>query len=118
LIRIKRVYEPPEKDDGFRILVDRLWPRGMSKKKAKLNMWMKEIAPSDELRSWFNHDPDKWEEFQKKYGSELSEKGDLIQQVMHLEKNEGTVTLVFAAKDEEHNNAVVLKEVLQGKKHS
>jgi uncharacterized protein YeaO (DUF488 family) len=115
LIKIKRVYEPPSKDDGIRVLVDRLWPRGMSKEKADLDQWLKEIAPSDDLRRWFSHEPDKWMGFQKKYRKELLEKTDLLTEIKQLEKEKGTVTLVYSAKDTTYNNAVVLKAELEKK---
>jgi uncharacterized protein YeaO (DUF488 family) len=115
LIKIKRVYDPPEKEDCFRILIDRLWPRGMSKEKAKLDLWMKEIAPSDGLRIWFSHELEKWEEFQKKYRKELSTKQDLIDQIKRLEKEKETITLLYSARDTDHNNAVALKAILEKK---
>ena len=116
LIQTKRIYEPPTENDGYRILVDRLWPRGISKDKAKLDIWMKEIAPSDELRSWFNHEPEKWEEFQRKYIRELSQKQDLTKQILEQEKQKETVTLIYSAKDTKHNNAIVLKIFLEREK--
>ena len=115
LIRIKRVYDLPTEEDGFRILVDRLWPRGISKEKAKLDLWMKDIAPSELLRTWFNHEPSKWGEFQKKYKTELSVKKASINQIEQLEKEKGAITLVYSARDTEHNNAVALKSVLERK---
>ncbi len=111
MIRIKRIYEPPAAADGRRVLVDRLWPRGMSKDEAKVDEWLKEIAPSDELRKWFGHDPARWAEFRTRYREELKGHGELIDR-LRAEARTGTVTLLFAAKDEEHNNAVVLKEIL------
>ena len=108
-IKIKRVYASPDKDDGRRILVDRLWPRGLTKEKASVDLWLKDIAPSTELRKWFGHDPSKWEEFKKRYLSELkgnSEPARLLKQEME----KGVVTLVYGAKDEEHNEARVLQE--------
>ena len=111
-IKIKRVYEPSDDEDGMRILVDRLWPRGLTKEKAKVDLWLKDIAPSTELRKWFNHEPAKWEAFQKRYHQELKEnKEQLLPLKEALQK--GTVTLVYGAKDEVHNDAVVLKEWLQ-----
>jgi len=108
--KIKRVYEEPDKEDGVRILVDRLWPRGLKKEKAKVDIWIKEIAPSTELRKWFAHDPDKWEGFIKRYRQELKKNKEQVSLLKdHLKK--GTVTLVYAAKDEEHNEAIVLKEM-------
>lgn len=114
-LRIKRVYEPPEKGDGKRILVDRLWPRGMAKAKAGVDLWLKEIAPSTELRKWFDHDPGKWAEFKKRYRAELEENGEQMGQLKG-EIKKGAVTLLYAAKDEEHNDAVVLLEFLRGQK--
>jgi uncharacterized protein YeaO (DUF488 family) len=112
-IPIKRVYDAPEKSDGFRVLVDRVWPRGVSKQKAAVDLWMKEIGPSTELRKWFGHDPARWHEFRKRYHDELKEKRDLLDELRaHAEK--GTLTLVYSARDEAHNQAVVLREVLQG----
>jgi uncharacterized protein YeaO (DUF488 family) len=109
-LKIKRVYEKPEKSDGMRILIDRLWPRGLSKEKAEVALWLKEIAPSTELRKWFDHDPEKWEEFQKRYRAELEEKNEAVQSLRD-KMREGVVTLVYGAKDEEHNDAVVLAEI-------
>jgi len=114
MIKIKRVYQPPEEADGFRILVDRLWPRGISKEKAKLDCWLKDIAPSNELRKWFAHDPDKWDEFKEKYRDELKNKKTFTLKIKDLEKKNGTLTFVYGAKDEDHNNAVVLKEKMEG----
>lgn len=111
MIRIKRIYDPPAAGDGRRVLVDRLWPRGLSKDEVKVDEWLKEIAPSDELRKWFGHDPARWEEFRTRYREELKLHGELLER-LRAEARKGTVTLLFAAKDEEHNNAVVLKELL------
>lgn len=111
MITIKRIYDKPEKKDGFRILADRLWPRGLSKEKAKIDLWLKEIAPSNELRKWFSHDPKKWNDFKKKYKSELRDKPEL-EKIKQIEKEEKTLTLLYSAKDEKHNNAIVLKEEL------
>lgn len=111
MIRSKRVYDEPAAEDGKRILVDRLWPRGISKDAARIDEWLKEIAPSDELRKWFGHDPARWDEFRERYRRELEAKAELLEQLRGLAKK-GTVTLLFAAKDEAHNNAVVLKEML------
>jgi uncharacterized protein YeaO (DUF488 family) len=110
-INLKRVYEKPTKGDGMRILVDRLWPRGLTKQKANVDLWLKEIAPSTELRKWFHHDPKKWEEFKKQYRMELKNKKEPIE-VLKKQLKRGTVTLVYGAKDEEHNEAIVLKELL------
>lgn len=110
-VKIKRVYEKPSREDGVRILVDRLWPRGLTKEKAKVDLWFKEIAPSTELRRWFAHDPAKWAEFKKCYLAELKQKKDLISE-LRGQAQTNMVTLVYAAKDEEHNEAVVLKNYL------
>jgi uncharacterized protein YeaO (DUF488 family) len=109
MIKIKRTYDPPSSDDGKRILVDRLWPRGIKKEDAEIDEWLKDIAPSDELRKWFSHDPSKWQEFKKRYRNELKDKSELIENLRKQAKK-GNITLLFSAKDIEHNNAVVLKE--------
>ena len=113
-IQIKRVYEKPDPKDGFRILVDRLWPRGLTKEKAGADLWLKDIAPSTELRKWFNHEPEKWEGFQKKYLTELQH-SLLVEELIEQVKEHATVTLVYSAKDEQHNQAVVIKEFLESK---
>lgn len=111
-VSIKRIYDPPSEEDGFRALVDRIWPRGISKKDAAIDHWAKGIAPSTELRKWFNHDPARWNEFQERYQRELKNQNSELRQV--LEKGGGRrVTLLFSAKDTEHNQAVVLKGVLE-----
>ncbi len=115
MIELKRVYEKPSRKDGLRILVDRLWPRGVSKERASLHLWLKDIAPSSELRKWFDHDPAKWKEFQVRYRKELREKKDDLKLLKEKSK-EHTVTLVYGAKDEEHNEALVLKKILEGRK--
>lgn len=112
MIQIKRVYDPADKSDGYRILVDRLWPRGISKEKGKIDLWLKEIAPSADLRKWFGHDPDKWSTFQARYKKELEAKRGLVEEILTKEKTEKTVTLLFAARDTEHNDAVVLMKFL------
>ena len=111
-IRIKRVYEAPGTDDGTRILVDGLWPRGLSKAQARVNLWLKEIAPTAGLRAWFGHDPENWAEFRKRYKAELEKNRALVLKLGELLRRE-TVTLVYAAKDQQRNNAVVLKEHLE-----
>ena len=112
-IEIKRIYKDKHSDRGIRILVDRLWPRGISKEDAHLDDWWKEIAPSNELRKWFNHDSNKWSDFKKKYKKELNEKNlDLSEKVKGLDLR-NTIILLYGAKDEEHNQAVVLKEYLE-----
>jgi len=110
-IQMKRAYEPAAPSDGFRILVDRLWPRGVSKAKAHIDLWLKEIAPSPELRTWFGHDPAKWKEFRSRYLAELRGKSEEIDQIKEKARD-GKVTLVYAAKDEQHNDAAVLLEHL------
>jgi uncharacterized protein YeaO (DUF488 family) len=111
-IAIKRAYEPPAATDGFRILVDRLWPRGLSKESAHIDLWLKEISPSTELRRWFAHDPAKWAEFQRRYRAELKEKEQLLATIKSYARKT-RVTLVYGAKDEQHNDAVVLLDQLK-----
>lgn len=109
---VKRVYEEPARQDGTRILVDRVWPRGLSKEKAKVDHWLKDIAPSTELRKWFGHDPDKWDEFRERYFRELDDNPEAVDRLI-AEAGDGTVTLVYSAKDETYNNAVALKAYLE-----
>ena len=111
-IKIKRAYEQPHKDDGVRILVDRLWPRGLTKEKARIDLWLKEIAPSTELRKWFAHDPDKWKSFRGRYQTEIRNNEDLIK-VLKDKASEGTITLIYGARDEKHNEALVLRQFLE-----
>ena len=111
-VKRKRVYEEPEPDDGLRILVDRLWPRGLKKEAAKIDSWMKEIAPSDELRRWFAHKPERWPQFKKRYLQELSGRKDALEDLRKLGKTNKRITLLFGAKNPEQNNAVVLYEAL------
>lgn len=113
-IVLKRAYEPADASDGSRVLVDRLWPRGVAKADAKLDAWMKEIAPSTELRKWFGHDPARWEEFQARYREELDAHGDLIADLRTLARK-GRLTLVYSARDEARNDAVVLRARLLGR---
>jgi uncharacterized protein YeaO (DUF488 family) len=108
-IKIKRVYETPEKSDGYRILVDRLWPRGLTKEKAAVDLWLKDIAPTTELRKWFNHEPEKWKEFIKKYLKELKENIEPVSLLKDYIKK-GPVTLIYGARDEVHNEALVIKD--------
>ena len=115
MIQVKRIYDSVTEDDGYRVLIDRLWPRGFSKEDAKVDLWMKEIAPSTELRKWFHHDPDKWKEFQQRYKDEVVNKKELIDQLLKLEKEKKVITLLFSAKDREKNQAMVLIEVLRDK---
>jgi uncharacterized protein YeaO (DUF488 family) len=111
-IKLKRVYAEPSPDDGTRILVDRLWPRGLTKEKAAVDLWLKEVAPSNELRKWFAHDPTKWPEFKTRYRAELKQKPDQLAALKQATAK-GTTSLLFGAKDEEHNEAVVLQELLR-----
>ena len=110
-ILLKRIYEPAKRTDGARVLVDRLWPRGISKERAKLDLWLKDIAPSTELRKWFNHDPKKWSEFQKRYKQELRSNPEPVKQLKALAKKK-TTTLLYGARDEEHNEAIVIQKFL------
>lgn len=114
MIRIKRIYDEPSQEDGIRILVDKLWPRGISKDKAELDMWLKEVAPSDDLRKWFSHDPAKWEGFKERYLRELDKKTEYVDQVIERAED-NDVTLLYAAKDEKYNNAVVLMKYIKNK---
>lgn len=114
MLKLKRVYLPPNPEDGLRVLVERLWPRGFTKDRAAVDLWLREVAPSPELRRWFGHDPVKWREFYRRYWQELEgkkEQTDFLQQ----KSREGIVTLVYAARDEEHNAALALKWFLEGK---
>jgi uncharacterized protein YeaO (DUF488 family) len=112
MLQLKRAYEPAARTDGRRILVDRLWPRGLSKRRVAIDDWMKELAPSAQLRRWFAHDPKKWPEFQRRYKLELRDHSDLVRQLASLARR-GRVTLVFGARDERHNDAVVLVGVIR-----
>lgn len=118
MVQIKRAYDESSDGDGVRVLVDRIWPRGVSKEKLQLDDWLKEMAPTKELRQWFDHDPKKFDEFRKRYKKELENHQEQIEKLISLAKNNDRLTLVFAAKDEEHNNAVVLKEYLELKMKS
>ena len=111
MISIERIYNPV-KGDGLRILVDRLWPRGLTKDEAKIDLWLKEIGPSNELRKWYGHDPARWVEFKKKFFQELDQKKELVEQILIRAKEEDLI-LLYGAKDEEHNNAVALKEYIE-----
>lgn len=112
-IHIKRIYDPPSAADGKRVLVDRLWPRGLTRDAAKIDLWVKDIAPSPELRRWFGHDPRRWGEFQKRYRAELAENPQASATLIELKKAAKPLTLLFGAKDVAHNNAVVLKDFLE-----
>ena len=117
-VELKRAYEPAESTDGFRILVDRLWPRGVSKKSARIDLWLKEIAPTTQLRKWFGHDPAKWDTFRRRYFRELEENSEAVAQLLEHARH-SPVTLVYGAKDEEHNDAVAIKEYIKThKRHS
>jgi uncharacterized protein YeaO (DUF488 family) len=112
-IAVKRIYEAPDKADGQRVLVDRIWPRGVSKEHAALALWLKEIAPSDDLRKWFGHKPERWAEFRERYGAELDENEEAVAH-LHSLLSKGKVTLLYGAHDEAHNNAVALAGYLRG----
>ncbi|OAT87149.1 DUF488 domain-containing protein [Desulfotomaculum copahuensis] len=112
MIKLKRIYEPPGEADGRRILVERLWPRGLSKERAAVGLWLKDVAPSPGLRRWFGHEPDRWPEFKARYRAELAAKEELVAELAQL-AGEGTVTFLFAARDEKRNSAVVLKEYIE-----
>ena len=113
-VMLKRAYEPAEQRDGTRILVDRLWPRGVSKAEARLDQWIKEIAPSVELRTWFGHDPERWDEFRRRYRTELAQHSETLKDLRRRARD-GRITLVYSAKDEIHNDAVVLRDVILGR---
>ena len=110
-VKLKRVYEEPAKTDGTRILVDRIWPRGLSKEKAHIDLWLKEVAPSNELRKWFGHDPARWPEFRARYRAELKQKAAQLA-ILRQALAKGPATILYGAKDKEHNQAVVLHELL------
>lgn len=112
MLKIKRVYEEPSGEDGYRVLTERLWPRGVSKERAALDKWLKSIAPSHDLRKWFDHDPNKWEEFKERYRRELFG-SEAVNEILEILKEHDTVTMVYASKDEEHNSTVLLKEFLE-----
>jgi uncharacterized protein YeaO (DUF488 family) len=112
-IRLKRAYEPAAAEDGYRVLVERLWPRGLSKERARVDRWVKEAGASTELRRWFGHDPARWEEFRRRYADEVRARPDVLAELRDALREHGTVTFLFAAHDGEHNNAVALKELLE-----
>lgn len=111
MFKLKRAYETPSAADGVRVLVDRLWPRGLTKNKAHLDLWLRDIAPSPRLRTWFGHDPNRWQAFQRRYWSELKDQPELVAD-LRKKGRKGTVTLVYAARDEDHNHALALKRYL------
>lgn len=113
MFKVKRIYDAATPEDGYRVLVDRIWPRGMSKQKAHVDLWMKEIGPSDRLRKWFGHDPKRWDEFQKRYRGELKKNSELVDELRRFEKEHRTVTLVYSARDDQHNQAVALREFMK-----
>lgn len=113
-VRLKRAYEPPARDDGARILIDRLWPRGMTKKAAAIDEWFKDIAPSTALRQWFGHDPARWQEFRRRYADEVRQDPEHLDK-LRVRARQGPITLVFSARDELHNDAVVLRDLLLGR---
>jgi uncharacterized protein YeaO (DUF488 family) len=116
MIKIKRVYDQPSPKDGKRILVDRLWPRGLKKEDARIDEWPKEIAPSNELRKWFNHDPKRWSEFKKRFFAELNGKQDMVEDILNTARK-GSVTILFGSKEKRFNNAVALKEYIDARKY-
>lgn len=116
-IQVKRAYDPPSRDDGVRVLVDRLWPRGLSKARASIDLWVKEVAPSKTLRRWFNHDPDKWSEFRRRYAAELDEKRAAVAALLGAVRR-GRVTLLFTSEDPDYNNAVALQNYLSNRRHA
>jgi uncharacterized protein YeaO (DUF488 family) len=117
MIKTKRAYDEASDDDGYRILVGRLWPRGVTKERAAIALWLKDVAPSTELREWFGHDPEKWEEFKERYWKELNNKQEDVEVIMKKAR-EGTVTLVYSARDREHNTAQALKQYIELKRKS
>lgn len=112
-IRLKRVYDPAAESDGYRILVDRVWPRGLTEETARVDLWLRRIAPTTELRKWYSHDVEKWTDFQRRYEEELARHGELLDLIGDIERHRKTVTLLFGAKDEDHNQANVLVDVLK-----
>ena len=116
MFKVKRVYEPANPEDGARVLVDRLWPRGVSKTKTRMNLWLRDVAPSDALRKWFAHDPRKWEAFRRRYQTELKTKPEIVETLKGLEQKHQMVTLLFAASDPYRNNAIVLAGILNNRR--
>ncbi len=116
MLKTKRVYEPPSPEDGKRILIDRLWPRGIKKESAAIDDWIKDLAPNSDLRKWFNHEPEKWSEFRKRFFRELDTRDRQVEAIMKLARK-GTVTLVYGSREERYNNATALKEYIEGRMH-
>lgn len=113
-VRVKRIYDPVERDDGYRVLVDRLWPRGLSRSQVRVDAWLKDLAPSDALRQWFRHDPQRWEEFQRRYAEELrSPDKQPALRILAEKARTATITLLYAARDREHNNAIALQRIVE-----
>jgi uncharacterized protein YeaO (DUF488 family) len=110
-VKLKRAYDEPAAPDGVRILVDRLWPRGVTKEVAAIDLWAKDLAPSPELRKWFGHDPDRWTEFRRRYTAEMRQHAEQLDKIRELARH-GTVTLIYAARDQEHNEAVIIRDML------
>ncbi len=117
-IRLKRVYDEPAAEDGFRILVERLWPRGLTKANAHIDLWLKEIAPSPALRQWYAHEVDRWPEFKRRYEVELRERSDVLEELLEHARSHRTTTFVYAARDEEHNSARVLRDFVERRLHA
>lgn len=115
VIKLKRVYEPPSDEDGYRVLVDRLWPRGLSEESAHVDLWLRRIAPTTDLRKWYGHDVGKWPQFQERYREEIANHGELLDLIRDIERHRKVVTLLFGAKDEKHNEANVLVDVLRNR---
>jgi uncharacterized protein YeaO (DUF488 family) len=113
MIAVKRVYDPPARSDGFRVLVDRLWPRGLSKRKARVDLWLRDLAPSNALRKWFGHDPEKWPEFARRYKTELQKNKEALAELRKARREHAQITLLYGAKDVEHNNAIALLKFLR-----
>ena len=114
MIHVKRAYSPASKEDGYRVLEDRLWPRGLTKERADVDLWLKEAGPSSELREWFGHEPARFAEFARRYRQELADKPDVLTRLRSLESQHGLITLIYGARDEQHNQAVVLADALLG----
>jgi uncharacterized protein YeaO (DUF488 family) len=116
MLKLKRAYESPARGDGCRVLVERLWPRGVSRDQLAVDLWLKDVAPSTELRKWFGHAPDRWPEFRNRYRAELRQHEDALDRLRQLEREHRTLTLVYAARDEQHNGALVLRDYLEARR--